>query len=670
MRARSSAAGGIRSRAEGVGSAALAAALTLYAAFNAGGYFADAFGVIAVALLLGLALRVAVVERPFAGWSRRLALAAGALTLFACWSLLSLAWSDAAGRTLLEACRLLPYLLTLLVFAASPSTPLRLRRAAGGIALAAVVVAGAALASRLAPDVFRTSIGIQPDRLSFPLTYWNALALLAGIGLVICFAFASETGKAPARVAAAACLPPLAVTILLTYSRGGVAIAALMLVLYVALARPAGAFTTLIATAAPTAIALAFAYRANLLASADPTSMAAAAQGHRVAAVLIACIAAAAGIQFLLVTRGEPRLALPASLPGSLARRRTRRVVALALVALIAVPVARAVVHQVHGFSARPSAAALADTRNRLGDPSSNGRVQYWRAAVDGFRSAPLKGTGAGTYQLDWWRYRTVAQTVTEAHSLYLQTLAETGVIGLILLLAALAPLLVALVGQLRSPQRPIVAALVACAVGWLIHAGLDWDWQMAAVTLWLFAVGGIALARPAGAAPLQRPVGVPARAALGILLIAAAGVPALAAVSQTKLDDALDAYDHGDCSAAVDAARASRAALPPRSEPRMVLGWCASRGGHTAEAISELRSAVTRGGADWETHYGLAIVLAANGRDPRAQLADAKRLNPLEPAVQQAASAFSGSDPRPWKRPAVGASLFLSGLSYPPLGE
>jgi O-antigen ligase/polysaccharide polymerase Wzy-like membrane protein len=668
MRARSSAAGGIRSRADGVGSAALAAALTLYAAFNAGGYFADAFGVIAVALLLGLALRVAVVERPFAGWARRLALAAAALTLFAGWSLLSLAWSDAAGRTLLEACRLLPYLLTLLVFGASPSTPLRLRRAAGGIALAAVVVAGAALASRLAPDVFSTSIGIQPDRLSFPLTYWNALALLAGIGLVICFAFASETGKAPTRVAAAACLPPLAVTILLTYSRGGVAIAALMLVLYVALARPAGAVTTLVATAAPAAIALAFAYRANLLASADPTSTAAAAQGHWVAAVLIACIAAAAGIQFLLVARGDPRLALPA-LPRSLARRRTRRVVALALLALIAVPLARAVVHQVAGFSARPSAAALADTRNRLGDPSSNGRVQYWRAAVHGFRSAPLKGTGAGTYQLDWWRYRAVAQTVTEAHSLYLQTLAETGVIGLIMLLAALVPLLVALVGQLRGPERPIVAALVACAVGWLIHAGLDWDWQMAAVTLWLFAVGGIALARPAGAAPLQRPLGVAARAALGLLLIAAAGVPALAAVSQTKLDDALDAYDHGDCSAAVDAARASRAALPPRSEPRMVLGWCASRGGHTAEAISELRSAVTRGGADWETHYGLAIVLAANGRDPRAQLADAKQLNPLEPAVQQAASAFSGSDPGPWKRPAVGASLFLSGLSYPPLG-
>jgi hypothetical protein len=651
-----------------VGSAALIAALTLYAAFNAGGYFADGYGVIACALLFFLALRVAVVDRPFAGWSRSLALPAGALALFACWSLLSFAWADAAGRTILEACRVLPYLLTLVVFAALPWSPLRLRRTAGGIALAVVVVAIAGLASRLAPDVVHTAVGIQPERLSFPLTYWNALALLAAIGLVICCAFASETdGVTAVRAAAAAALPGLAVTILLTYSRGGVAIAALMLVLYAVLVRPAGAVTTLLSTALPAAIAVAFAYRADLLASADPTSGAAAAQGHRVAAILLACTVAAAVLQFLLVTRVEPRLSLPTSLRRPLASRRTRWVLALALAAVIALPVARAVVHQVSGFSARPSAAALADTRNRLSDPSSNGRVQYWRAAFDGFRRAPIKGTGAGTYQFDWWRYRSVPQTVTEAHSLYLQALGETGIIGLILILAALLPLLAGLVTRLRGPQRPIVGGLVACLAGWLIHAGLDWDWQMAAVTLWLFAVAGLALARPA-APPRRNPLGVVARAALGMLLIAAASVPALAAVSQDKLDTALDAWDRGDCSAAVDAARVARAALPPRAEPRMVLGWCASRGGHAAEAIGDLRAAVARSGADWETHYSLALVLAANGRDPRAQIADARRLDPLEPAVEQLASAF-GSDPRTWKRPALGASLFLNGLSYPPLG-
>lgn len=599
-----------------------------------------------------------------------MALPAAALALFAGWSLLSAAWSDAAGRTLLEACRVLPYLLTLLVFSASPWSPLRLRRAAGGLALAAVVVAVAALASRLAPDVFPTSANIQPDRLSFPLTYWNALALLAGIGLVICFAFSAETsGARGVRAIAAGAIPLLTVTLLLTYSRGGVAITVLMLAIYLALARSRSAVVTLLACAPPAAVALIAAYRADLLASAEPSTAAAAAQGHRVAAVVIASTVAAAALQMLLVARVEARLAVPAALARGLQQRRTRWILALVCAAVVAVPVIRAVAHQVDGFSARPSAAALADTRERLSDPSSNGRVEYWRAALDGFRESPLNGTGAGTYQLDWWRYREVAQTVTEAHSLYLQALGETGIVGLVLVAAALVPLLVALVSRLGGPQRPLVAALVACAAGWLIHAALDWDWQLGAVTLWLFALGGIALARSPDATPTRPPLRLAARAALGAGLIVAAGVPALAAVSQSKLDSGLNAYDRGDCFAAVDAARTARAALPPRAEPRMLLGWCATRGGHAAEAIGDLRAAVARASADWETHYDLAVVLAANGRDPRAEAAAARRLNPLEPAVQQLVGSFSGSDPRTWKRPALGASLFMNGLPYPPLG-
>jgi hypothetical protein len=250
---------------------------------------------------------------------------------------------------------------------------------------------------------------------------------------------------------------------------------------------------------------------------------------------------------------------------------------------------------------------------------------------------------------------------------LYLQALGETGIVGFVLLLAGLVAMLVALVRRLGGPQRPFVAALVACAAGWLIPAGLDWDWQVAAVTLWLFSVGGIAVARAAEEAPARRPIGLVARAAIGVVLIATAGVPALVAISQSEVDSALDAYASSDCAAAADAARSARAALPPRAEPRMTLGWCASRRGHARQAIADLRSAVDRADGDWETHYGLAIVLAADGQDPRAEVAAAARLNPREPTIQQAASAFAAT--RAWKRPALRASLFVNGLPYPPLG-
>src|SRR3954470_7638850 len=270
-----------RIRVAGLGSGALAAALTLYASFNAGGYFADAVGVACATLLVLLALRIVVVPRPFAGWSRGLTWAAGALALFAAWSLLSLLWSHAPGRAIVEFDRSLAYLATLVLFGSSPWSRARLRWAAYGVALAALAVSVAALASRLAPDVFSTSANIVPDRLSFPLTYWNALALLAGIGMTLCLHFASDLTRPPlGRAGAAAAFPPLAVTLLLTYSRGGVAVAALMLVAYLVLARPAGGFAALAAIAPTTAVVLVFAYGADLLASNDPTSGAAAAQGH------------------------------------------------------------------------------------------------------------------------------------------------------------------------------------------------------------------------------------------------------------------------------------------------------------------------------------------------------------------------------------------------------
>ena len=70
----------------------------------------------------------------------------------------------------------------------------------------------------------------------------------------------------------------------------------------------------------------------------------------------------------------------------------------------------------------------------------------------------PLLGSGAGTFA-DWWlRERSTPISTREAHSLYLETLAELGPLGLALLLVALAaPLsrqLVPAAGRSRPPRR------------------------------------------------------------------------------------------------------------------------------------------------------------------------------------------------------------------------
>jgi O-antigen ligase len=107
-------------------------------------------------------------------------------------------------------------------------------------------------------------------------------------------------------------------------------------------------------------------------------------------------------------------------------------------------------------------------------------RPSYWRAALADARDAPFSGSGAGSFD-DWWRaHGTLPVSVRDAHSLYLETLAELGPVGLALLLVALALPLVALK---RGGWHPDAAAPAAAYAAWLVHAGLDWDWEVAVTT-------------------------------------------------------------------------------------------------------------------------------------------------------------------------------------------
>ncbi len=49
---------------------------------------------------------------------------------------------------------------------------------------------------------------------------------------------------------------------------------------------------------------------------------------------------------------------------------------------------------------------ASEDARERLTAVGNNGRIQHWEEAIDAFAEEPLKGTGAGTYELTWAQNR------------------------------------------------------------------------------------------------------------------------------------------------------------------------------------------------------------------------------------------------------------------------
>jgi O-antigen ligase len=126
--------------------------------------------------------------------------------------------------------------------------------------------------------------------------------------------------------------------------------------------------------------------------------------------------------------------------------------------------------------------AAFAAPSIAMGD-----RPAFWRVAVSDASSHPLLGSGAGSFDDYWLGHRTIGAFVEDAHSLYLETAAELGLVGLMLLGCAL---LVPLWAAARGRHHPLAPIGAAAYVTFLVHAGLDWDWEMPATTL-----AGLALA-------------------------------------------------------------------------------------------------------------------------------------------------------------------------------
>src|SRR5215208_1514122 len=170
------------------------AALIIYLSLDSGGFFPQGPAVAALFLIVVLVLRITLVDEPLGGAGWPLAIAAGALALFALWVLASGTWSDAPGRALIEFDRALGYLLLIVLLGSAVRTSSRLRLLAAAIASGVVVIAIVALATRLFPDTFPTSIpAIGEFNLAYPLTYSNALGILCALGAIPALYFASST---------------------------------------------------------------------------------------------------------------------------------------------------------------------------------------------------------------------------------------------------------------------------------------------------------------------------------------------------------------------------------------------------------------------------------------------------------------------------------------------
>ena len=380
------------------------------------------------------------------------------------WTALSAIWSSRTSQSILEARRAVVYaavVLALLLLARRGATRAIVLATCAGTAGLVVYALGRYLLSARHYDTF------EAFSLNQPLGYANAVGILAAIATLLAIGIAeAESGRIG--LIAAATAPPLLLALTLTASDASwLALGAGVALIALLQSEPQRLLAVLASVAVPCAALIALGKLSRITAVVATPRI-----GGTV--LFIAALAGAALAAGSLAYMRRLRISAPRGL---------RRRATLAAIVVLALSGAAAVV--AHAGASEP-------------------RRSYYSVAWHDYTAHPLLGSGAGTFGFAWARSGKPAQFggALDAHSLYLETLAELGPVGLVLvLLLLLIPL-----RALRVAHTPYVAVALGGYVAFLIHAGLDWDWELPAIVVAALACGAAGLAAlPAGSAPIDQ---------------------------------------------------------------------------------------------------------------------------------------------------------------------
>jgi O-antigen ligase len=587
-----------------------------------GGYFATSWGWTAVALfwaaalalLLRSAFEIGVAELVFFG----------TLVLFALWIWLGTTWSESAPRSFLEGERVLVY-----VAAAAVALLLIRRRTVpqllGGVLFAIVVISGYGLATRLFPNRIGSFDPAAVYRLEGPIGYWNALGIFAVMGALLALGFAARGRTAITRGFGASALAILLPTLYFTYSRASWIVLAIGLAALVAYEpRRLQLVTAFALAAAAPVVAVLIASRSTGLTHQTASIGAATHDGKRLAVAVLA----AAAVSWLLAA-GLARAERSMSPPSWLLIGYGAVLVALLATGFL-VAVARygsppTMARKAYdAFVANPGHSSRdANLNDRLFSFSGHGRAELWKVAWSDYKRHPWLGSGPGTYEQEWDRYRSLTLNVRDAHNLYLEQLAEVGPFGLALLLLALAtPLAFAV----RARGAPLAGAALAAYVAFLVHAAVDWDWEVTAVTLaaLLCAIALLALRRPERE---PRAFGLPARLTALLATSALAALALVGLVGNLALASSRHAAVHRDWQKSAAQARRAANWAPWSSDAPDLLGQAELQQGHIAAAAASFRRALAKDPQEWQ--LWLDLYSATSGREAQHAFRRTYELNP-----------------------------------------
>lgn len=636
--------------------ALLPAGALLYLGLRDGGYDVSVQQQTAIvlwyAILLGLVLGAFSREE-----QRRSTFVAGALlAAFACWVGLSILWSDAPDASSAELDLVVLYLALFTIVAL---LQMRARREAwlGGIALGIGGLVGLAALSRMFPAVFPSDEAsrLLPDalgRLAYPIGYWNGLSYLAAASLPLLLHVGARARRSDVRMLAVGFLPLPLLVVYLTLSRGGLLAAAIGALLYLALSPARGQVLLALVIGLGGGVALMVKAGASPELTAGLTETGSArAQGAELGALALLVIVAVAGFYRMLELRGS-------RLPSGRAGRRTAKMLMSVPIAVVAAGVIALATpgHLRESFDRFQSpvleSSSDSSSNARLASISSHGRYQFWETSLEAFGEHPIRGSGAGTWEY-WWAREGALDLpfyVRNAHSLFMDTIAELGIVGLLLILAFIGYPITVGVQRWRYADpagRAFAAALLAVLVVIGVGLALDWAWKLPAVGgLWVLTV---ALLTGSAASP-ETPTRAELRSdryrmnrysigsALVVLAWLAIVAEAIPMVSSLKIEQSQAAARAGRLDEALKAAQTAATIQPWAARPKIQLALIQVKDQQNwNSAVFNIYKAIERSPVDWRNWVVAAQIMKVVGRSRQelaVALSKARALNPRSKAI------------------------------------
>jgi len=578
-----------------------------------------------------------------------------ALAALTALTVLSVIWSVAPEDSWLDANRAISYLF---VFSGAASlarlAPSRWPSILFAVAAASLIVCTWALISKVFPSLAETTIYA---RLREPFGYWNAIGLMAALGVApLLWLGSRREGSDLLRAAAWPAAGLLLLVVALAYSRGS----ALALIIggglwFAVVPLRLRALALLLPAALVAGLLSAYAFSQDGL-SADKIALdQRATSGHLFGLFIVIGLGAlyAGG---LWVCRAQRRSQM------SEQTRRGIAVAALCVVCLVPVVAVVGIATSSGGISGTwrdltdPNAKLPSNDPGRLTTLGSV-RSRYWRDAGLVFSSHEILGAGAEGYATVRKRVRDDTINVRHAHGFFPQTLADLGLVGIAVALALLAAWLASAAratglrrcdrGLEFSDERVGLLTIAVVVVVFGIHSLIDWTWAIPGLAITALVCAGFL----SGRGPLGEGRASTAKTISPKRLVATTSIVVIAAASCWAIwqplrsvdanNDALAALAAGSTAQAAQDAKSAHALNPLSIAPLFTSAIIADSMGQPQQALAYYEEAVRLAPANPLTWRELGQYLLVSRNDPRSAYPSLRAALYLDPRGATTASLF-----------------------------